>query len=202
MTTRFLFILIGSITLTRWAKVSKLDRRWTIWSSEGHGSHGSAALFCWADMGVNENHKSQVIRMRKPSSFTLDGFAVELDTLKLPTRIPKQLRCRQWMESGFGTAVVWQFLDALIGECDGSSLRPLAPSMPAVRTGTAAIDRVLKYQTPWPRIFRGYNALSHSALDSSLEGVFVFASGKSRTPLSISMAQLNFLDLKAQFGVS
>ena len=74
--------------------------------------------------------------------------------------------------------------------------------MPAVRTGTAAIDRVLKYQTPWPRIFRGYNALSHSALDSSLEGVFVFASGKSRTPLSISMAQLNFLDLKAQFGVS
>lgn len=50
--------------------------------------------------------------------------------------------------------------------------------MPAVRTGTAAIDRVPKYQTPLLRIFRGYSALSysalsHSALDSSLVGVLV-----------------------------
>ena len=48
--------------------------------------------------------------------------------------------------------------------------------MPAVRTGTAAIDRVpkyQKYQTPLLRIFRGYSALSHSALDSSLVGVLV-----------------------------
>lgn len=45
--------------------------------------------------------------------------------------------------------------------------------MPVVRTGTAAIDRVPKYQTPWLRIFRGYSALSHSALDSSLVGVLV-----------------------------
>ena len=121
---------------------------------------------------LNESHKSQVMRMWKHSSFSLDGFCCGTWHLQAG-RVAKQLRCRQWMESGFGTAVVWQFLAALIGECGGSSLRPLAASMPAVRTGTAAIDRVPKYQTPWLRIFRGYSALSHSALDSSLVGVLV-----------------------------
>lgn len=132
---------------------------------------------CGTDMGVNENHKSQVIKDVEALWFYSLWFCCGTWHPQAG-RLAKQLRCRQWMESGFGTAVVWQSLAALIGECGGSSLRPLAASMPAVRTGTAAIDRVPKYQTPLLRIFRGYSALSysalsHSALDSSLVGVLV-----------------------------